>query len=81
MFSPDPVRTNILADRDFPVAIDMKDGFLGLLVHFHQIILKLFYRSGKRNITSIISADNSLALQVRDEDSRRNHGRSVFFVG
>jgi len=52
----------------------MKDGLLGFLIDFHQVLGEAFNGFGQWNIASVISANDSLALQVGNKDGRRNHG-------
>ena len=77
MFSPGSSRPNIFSRLNVAVRIDVKDGFLGLVLDFRQVILKTFDSLVERHIASVVSADDGFALEVCDEDSGSDHGLVV----
>ena len=76
-----PCHTNIISRLEISIHIDMKDGLSSFLFDFAKVLRKDFNSLIGRVVTSIVAANDGLALQVCDKDSRSNHGALAFFVG
>ena len=77
MLSPNSAPPNFVADNNVTIGIDMEDRLLGLVFNLGQISGKLFNSLGERNISTVVTANDCLALQVRDKDRRCHHGHTL----
>ena len=74
-----PRHANIVSRLEIPIDIDVKDGLSRFLFDFAKVFSKDLNSLVDRVVTSIVAANDRLALQVCDKDSRSDHGALALF--